>query len=91
MARIQLILPDEDRDRFQHQAKREGLTMSAWLRAAAKERLAKAASIPRFDSVEQLERFFTHCDHLENGQPEPDWEQHLEVMKKSRETGSTDT
>ena len=56
MARIQLILPDEDRDRFQHQAKREGLTMSAWLRAAAKELLAKAASIPRFESVEQFER-----------------------------------
>ena len=36
MARVQLIIPDEDRDRFIRQARREGLTFSAWLRAAAR-------------------------------------------------------
>ena len=39
MARVQVIIPDEDKDRFVRQAQREGLTFSAWLRAAAQERL----------------------------------------------------
>ena len=39
MARVQLVIPDEDRDRFVHQARREGMTLSAWLRTAARERL----------------------------------------------------
>ena len=38
MARVQLVIPDEDRDRFVHQARREGMTLSAWLRAAARQR-----------------------------------------------------
>ena len=43
MARVQLIIPDEDRDRFFSQAKREGMTLSAWLRAAAR---AKCPRVP---------------------------------------------
>ena len=39
MARVQLIIPDKDRDRFVHQARKEGMTFSAWLRAAARDRL----------------------------------------------------
>ena len=34
MARVQLVMPDEDRDRFVHQAKREGMSLSAWLRSS---------------------------------------------------------
>ncbi len=39
MARVQLIIPDVDPDRFVHQARKEGMTFSAWLRAAACARL----------------------------------------------------
>ena len=39
MARVQLIIPDGDKARFVRQARREGLSFSAWLRAAARERL----------------------------------------------------
>ena len=42
MARVQLIIPDEDRDRFVRQARGEGLTLSAWLRAAARNVTWKA-------------------------------------------------
>ena len=28
MARVQLVIPDEDRDRFVHQARKEGMTLS---------------------------------------------------------------
>lgn len=31
MARVQLVIPDEDRDRFVNQARKEALTFSAWL------------------------------------------------------------
>ena len=57
MARVQLVMSDEDRERYLHQACREGMTFSAWLRAAAEERLGKAkatAVTKRFESVEEL-------------------------------------
>ena len=57
MARVQLVIPDSDRDRYVYQAQREGMTFSAWLRAAAEERLAKQQP-KRFESVEELRAFF---------------------------------
>ena len=39
MARVQLVMPDADRDRFVDQARREGMSLSAWLQVAARERL----------------------------------------------------
>ena len=50
MARVQLVMPDEDRDRFVHQAKREGMSLSAWLRVAAHERLETRQSVKLFES-----------------------------------------
>ena len=41
MARVQLVMADDDRDRFVHQARQEGMSLSAWLREAARERLEK--------------------------------------------------
>ena len=29
MARVQILIPDEERDQFVHQARREGMTLSA--------------------------------------------------------------
>ena len=42
MARVQLLIPDDDHARFAHQARAEGMSLSAWLRAAASERLDRA-------------------------------------------------
>ena len=39
VARVQLVISDEDRDRFVRQARSEGMTLSEWLRAAAHQRL----------------------------------------------------
>jgi hypothetical protein len=41
MAKVQFTITDEDRARFIKQARIEGMTLSAWLRAAAQEHLAK--------------------------------------------------
>ena len=91
MARVQIIIPDEDRDRFVHQARREGMTLSAWLRAAARARMEDRQQVRRFESPEDLEAFFQACDALEGPELEPDWEEHLAVINASRSRGATAT
>ena len=91
MARVQLVIPDEDRDRFVHQSRREGMTLSAWLRAAANDRLAKRQRSELFESPADLEEFFRGCDALAGPETEPDWEEHLDVITASRSRGASDT
>ena len=91
MARVQLIIPDEDRDRFADQARREGLTLSAWLRAAARGRLEQREGSARFESPGELEAFFRECDALPGPDREPDWGDHLRAIEESRRRGATGT
>ena len=85
MARVQLIIPDEERDRFVRQARREGMTLGAWLRAAACARLEEKK--PRFSSEEDLWRFFRRCDARRGIGTEPDWEEHKRNIEASRLQG----
>ena len=82
MARVQLIIPDEDRERFVRQARREGLTFSAWLRAAAQARLEEKE--PRFSSSEDVWEFFRQCDARRGSGSEPDWEELKHAIEESR-------
>ncbi len=91
MARVQLIIPDEERTRFAHQARREGMSLSAWLRAAARERLARQLKTGRFESEAELAAFFAECDKLEGPGEEPDWRQHLVTINESRGRGVSNT
>ena len=91
MARVQLVMPDEDRDRFVHQAKREGMSLSAWLRAAAHERLETRQSVKLFESPEDVKEFFRSCAALEGPETETDWSEHLRVMSESRGQGVATT
>ena len=91
MARVQLVIPDEDRDRFVHQARREGMTLSAWLRTAARERLEARQRVKRFESPEDVEEFFRWCDSLDGPEREPDWSEHLRVISESRTRGLAPT
>ena len=90
MARVQLIIPDEDKARFVQQARREGLSFSAWLRAAAHERLEERHRAQRFQSREDLQRFFAECDAREGPGVEPDWEKHLQTIHESKTRGLPD-
>lgn len=83
MARVQLIIPDEDRDRFVQQARKEGMTFSAWLRAAARARLEEGQRVERFESPEDLKRFFDECDARRGPGVEPDWEERLRTLHES--------
>ena len=91
MARVQLVIPDEDRDRFIHQARREGMTLSAWLRTAAHDRLEARRRTEHFDSSADLEDFFRECDALEGPKVEPDWDEHLDIIAASRSRSAPDT
>ena len=91
MARVQLVIPDEDRDRFVHQARREGMTLSSWLRSAAHERLGRRQRSHLFESPADLEAFFGGCDGLEGAGVEPNWDEHLNVIDESRRRGTSTT
>ena len=88
MARVQLLIPDEDHARFTHQARTDGMSLSAWLRAAASERLDRKSPAERFESSADVQRFFAACDAQEGAGTEPDWEQHLAVIGESRSRGA---
>ena len=91
MARVQLVIPDEDRDRFVHQARREGMTLSAWLRTAARERLEARRRVKLFESPEDVQEFFRSCAALDGPETEPDWSEHLRVIGESRSGGLAPT
>ncbi len=84
MARVQLIMPDDDKARFVDQARREGMSLSAWMRAAANERIQKHGTVKQFESPEDIQKFFRTCADLDGPESEPDWEEHLRVMNESR-------
>jgi hypothetical protein len=86
-SRVQVILTEEEKARFASEARRRGMSLSAWLRAAALERLTQSESeVPRDASA--LRAFFEACDRREEGR-EPDWEQHLAVIEGSRARGAS--
>ena len=91
MARVHLVIPDDDRARFGLQAHREGLSLSAWLCAAAHERLDRQARAERFTSRDDLTEFFLECDALPGPQTEPDWKRHLVIIDQSRRGVATKT
>ena len=84
VAKVQLVISDEDHDRFVRQAQSEGMTLSAWLRAAARQRLEEQQRSHPFESPADLEEFFRACDALEGPEQEPDWQEHLAIIDKSR-------
>jgi hypothetical protein len=86
VSRIHIVLPEPDKVRYAAQAAREGKSLGAWLREAAEERLRQAEPAVRLDTLEDLESFFRACDVRETA-PEPDWEEHLRVMRRSQTEG----
>lgn len=84
MARVQLIIPDDDWSRFKQQARMEGMTFSAWLREAANARLEDGQGAAKFRTESQVQQFFQTCDAIEGPDVEPDWSEHLRVIEQSR-------
>lgn len=91
MVRIQVLLTPEEKASFRRMAEREGLSLSAWLRQAGNERLTAAQEKSRFRSRSQLRDFFAACDEHHGAGLEPDWQEHLETMRRSRKDGESGT
>ncbi len=91
MPRIHLIVSEPDRTRYAAAARDEGLTLSAWLRSAATDRLRSHERADAFRTENDLWRFFADRDAEVAAGPEPDWERHLEVINASRNRGATGT
>jgi len=85
-SRVQVILDEAERESFRRQAEHEGKSLSAWLRDAGRRRLAEAGE-PEIGTVDDLRRFFSALPDRECDEPEPDWEQHREVIDSSRARG----
>ncbi len=90
MARVEIVIPDEDHDRFLSQTRHEGMTLSAWLRAAAHERLESRQKVKPFGSPEEVEAFFRESDARAQPGREPEWEEHLATMRESQLRGIVD-
>ena len=88
--RIQVIVEETEREAFRSVAEQEGMSLSAWLRQAGKDRLAAKTQQKSIRTVKDLRRFFKSCDMQSSGR-EPDWEEHKKVIARSRTSGATDT
>jgi len=88
--RVQVILDEAEQERFRREAEREGVSLSAWMREAARERLRSRRDVGRLETTEQLRQFFAACDEREVG-VEPDWDEHLRVIESSKRSGTSDT
>ena len=91
MARFQLLIPDEDRDRFAYHARLEGMTLSGWLRAAAEDRIERRERLKPFTSSADVREFFQAHDDSGSDLREPDWEEHLKTLGESKLAGSSGT
>lgn len=90
MARVHIVLDETTKARYRREAEREGMSLGAWLREAAEARLDQRGAERRISSVSELRAFFERCDKSEEG-VEPDWENHLQVIRRSRSSGMEPT
>jgi hypothetical protein len=86
VSRVHVLLDDAEKARYRLQARREGKSLGAWLRAAAEDRLRAAAGQRDLRTRSGLQAFFAECDARESGR-EPDWKDHREAIERSRTKG----
>lgn len=86
--RIHIVVDEGEGEAFRARAAAEGRSLSAWLREAARDRLHGGAP-DALRTPGQLADFFAECDVREQGR-EPEWEEHLDVIRTSRREGLPD-
>lgn len=90
MTRIHVPLDEAEKERFRQQAEREGKSLAAWLRDAARDRLAAAQRRPAIATEGELRAFFAACTVRETRR-EPDWDEHRRVIEGSIRSGASDS
>jgi hypothetical protein len=86
LQRAQVLVDRAEMARFRRQGRREGMSLSAWLRDAGRRRLEEAAA-ERPWTTGDLDRFLAACHEREGDGTEPDWAQHRAVIEPSRRDG----
>jgi hypothetical protein len=81
--RVQVLLEEEEKELFAQEAQRAGMSLSAWIREAGKERLKSRPARLKLETPDDLRAFFASCDSRNEGR-EPDWEEHLRVLERSK-------
>ncbi len=90
MARIQVLTDDAEREAFRAQARREGRSLSDWLREAGRQRLQQAQQ-SRLRTPEDLDGFFAQIDARHgDAVREDDWEVHRARIERSQRRGLPD-
>jgi len=77
--RVQVVLSESERALLRREATAAGMSLSAWIREAALDRLRDRRAARRIGSVEELRAFFSSCD--------AQWDDHLDVLLASRREG----
>jgi hypothetical protein len=73
-------MPDADRARFKRQAVNEGLSFSAWIRAAAQQRCDLAEQTRRFASEADVREFFAEHDKSLPPGRGPGWDEYKAII-----------
>ncbi len=89
-SRIQVVLDPAEREAFRAQARRERLSLSAWMKAAARDRLAAAQEVPFPFDAAGLDAFFADCDARRTGH-ELDWEDAKQLVAEGLASGRSET
>jgi hypothetical protein len=87
--RVQVVVDRLERERFRRRASEQGMSLSAWLREAGREKAADGEAKRRMTPA-ALRAFFKRCDTREKDR-EPDWERHREVIARSMAKGQSGT
>lgn len=84
--RVHVVMAAEERAAYRAAAEAAGVSLSEWLRDAARARLEQTESLA-LRTVEDLDQFFLGADARAGDEPEPDWADHLAVIGESRRRG----
>jgi len=60
--RVQVLLEEEEKELFVQEAQRAGMSLSAWIREAGKERLKSRPARLKLETPDDLRVFFASCD-----------------------------
>ena len=77
-----MVMAEEEKILMERAARRAGMSLSEWLREAAREKL-RGSGPPSLTTAGELKAFFSECDEREVGR-EPDWDSHREVIDASK-------
>jgi hypothetical protein len=77
--RIQVILDEEEALEFKNQARKEGKSVSSWLREAGKKVIELNKSKRELKQAASLKAFFKEINSKKEG-TEPEWEDHKKLI-----------